>query len=161
MSGVPFTALATRHEEYLRIVSRAWLRLIGWLGLVALLGPHLPATVALVACCTGGVPDRHAEPRTSGTVAATGCKHCAKKALARARAAPASALRPACPGSRPCCPLCPVPGGCALCNLTKVPCLVPPLVFPAADPLLGGTTCDPAPLYASPFCGRLTPPPKV
>jgi hypothetical protein len=135
---------------------------MGWLGLAAFLVANLPTTVALAACFAPAVPECHAKPPVT-VAASTCCKHCAKKALARSRVASAAAVRPPCPASHPgCpeCPFCPVPGGCALCNLTKVPCLAPPLLFLVAEPLLAETPFETTPLYTPPFCGRLTPPPK-
>ena len=137
-------------------MSRARLRLIGWLGLVAFLVANPHTSTAIAAC--------FAPPRQSPAVqlepagARRCCKHCANKARSRT---PAPAKdRPSCP----CCPkgpACPLPGGCAQCNVAKVPCPAPPAFHLAAVSLSGEGPSEAPPLYDPPFSGRLSRPPKA
>jgi hypothetical protein len=74
---------------------------------------------------------------------------------------PCGSRCPDCPKS-PFAPKCPCPGGCALCNVAKVPCHVPAHDFtgPAAacqdDAIPELTT-----FYTPPAVGRLIRPPRV
>ena len=69
---------------------------------------------------------------------------------------------PSCPDcpKGPCGPKCPCPGGCALCNVAKVPHVVPVACLPASSPCLGASLPEPHVFYTPPPTGRLIRPPR-
>jgi hypothetical protein len=145
---------------------RKWLRLIAWVSLAAFLATNTYAGTAAAVHLTPSAP--RTNPATVPAPAADDevtpcCKHCAKKARDAYPPARAEPAPDPCPDG-PCCPkgpCCPCPGGCALCNVVKVPCLAPSVPFLFAAPCLGDRPGEAAPLYTSPFHERLTRPPKL
>jgi hypothetical protein len=55
---------------------------------------------------------------------------------------------------------CPCPGGCALCSVAKVPCLLPLTALVEVASGLDDGLDEASPVYDSPFCATLTPPPR-
>ncbi len=72
---------------------------------------------------------------------------------------PCSPCCPDCP-PRPCGSKCPCPGGCALCNVAKVPHVVPVACPPASAPCLEASPPEPHVFYTPPPTGRLIRPPR-
>lgn len=156
-------------------MSRSLRRLMAWAGLVAILAsdPHAVAAIASLsappACSCSraeGQAARSAEvPDCPEGSASCQCGHCAK-CDARSEAGDQACTvdaggpddgQPGCPGR----PSCPIPGGCALCCVSKVPCLAAHASEPAAALAVAPVLAEPAPLYASPSQGRLRRPPKA
>lgn len=69
---------------------------------------------------------------------------------------------PSCPDcpKGPCGPKCPCPGGCALCNVAKIPHVAPVASLPASAPCLGASLPEPHVFYTPPPAGRLIRPPR-
>lgn len=69
--------------------------------------------------------------------------------------------------SCPCCPKgpggnpCHLPGGCAYCNVAKIPCVVEPSASLEGCVCLGEACCELPILYISPSGGSLIRPPKI
>ena len=155
-------------------MGRSWRRLMTWAGLVAILAsnPHAIAAIASLSappagCCSRaeGQAARSAEvPDCGDCPSACKCGRCAECDARSEADAPASTVDaggpdggpPRCPGH----PSCPIPGGCALCCVSKVPCLAAHDSEPAPAPAVAPVLAEPAPLYASPSQGRLRRPPK-
>lgn len=153
-------------------MSRAWLRLIAWVSLAAFTVANPGAAAAISehlrpdAARPDAPPEERAACPVSTTTATAKCQHCVKKAKPATPAEPGPALQqkqcpcgPSCPGC-PEGPSCPVPGGCALCNLTKVPCLPPAPSGAAPAGIAVYAPAEAAPLYTSPFLRGLSRPPK-
>jgi hypothetical protein len=67
---------------------------------------------------------------------------------------------PNCPKS-PLAPKCPCPGGCALCNVAKVPCHIRAHVFTSAAACQEASAPELTSFYTPPAVGRLIRPPRV
>lgn len=150
-------------------MTRQWLRLIAWSSLVALVAANPGVAAALAASLRPDLP-RSARPCDLATAPAhpggprAKCKHCAKKMQDAPSSGSRAALHegqspcgPSCPG----CPSCPVPGGCAHCNLAKVPCLPPAPSGPAATHVVVYALAEAAAIYTSPSLRGLSRPPKA
>jgi hypothetical protein len=130
---------------------RKWLRLIAVVGLAAFLA-NTPAGARLFSAFLIGDESR---PHVCGQ------RHSPAETLAEHGRAPCDLRCPDCPKS-PFAPKCPCPGGCALCNVAKVPCHVP-----AHDFTGPATACqdDAVPeltsFYTPPAVGRLIRPPRA
>src|SRR5581483_5946643 len=121
--------------------------LVACLSLLAYLLSHTHVNLALARCTFPSKSSSRAETET-GQKAAPRCLHCHHRG-ASADVRPGGKTQeqdhdssaPRCPSdpSCPCCPSdqsnCPVPGGCALCSISKAPCVTSlPLVEPFAGP---------------------------
>lgn len=155
-------------------MSRCWLRLFAWVGLVAFVvaDPHAVAAVApLVSptapcrCAAGGWAAQAgpSSDRPDDDQSCRYCRRCAKKAEGGGKTPGAKAGRPSgcpsCPGC-PKGPACPLPGGCHYCNAAKVPCLLALVAWPDVSAPVTDASPEVAPFYASPSQGRLRRPPK-
>ncbi len=157
------------------------LRLVSCLSLVAYLLANTHLNLALAACappaCTGKAANK-AEDETDTKPATNKCQHCAKhnpasphkEIQAKGKLAQHDPACPGCPDcpsgpSCPCCPhqdpSCPVPGGCALCNIAKAPCLTPLFALDASAPLFIGYVVEYTSAHVPPFCDELTRPPRA
>lgn len=66
---------------------------------------------------------------------------------------------PCCP-KEPCGPKCPIPGGCATCNIAKIPCHVPARRITCTVACLDAGVPEPTSLYTPPSAGCLIRPPR-
>ena len=145
---------------------RQWLRLVRWVTLVMFLIANGPATGTSFfsplhsadhtpsGCCRG--TGSAVQSCAAGHNVSCTCDQCRTK-----NGQPASTkTSPDSPCQEDSSP-CPCPGGCMYCNLAKAPCC--PSVAPVLLPALCLEQSSPATLapYFSPFCGRLTPPPRA
>jgi hypothetical protein len=106
------------------------------------------------------------------------CPHCAKRLKEAAEQRKAKTDKkcsaserensdPSLPDDCPCCPKtpgapsCPCPGGCALCSVAKVPCLVPDAPVPLSFFCLGDCLVEETFYYLPPFSGGLIRPPRA
>lgn len=147
-------------------MSKRWLRLVGFLAVGAYLLANSHANVVFAFFGQQNKCDFTHQHETT-----PGCQHCAAPASEDTDAdncQPEQTCAEGCPGCLPPghgCPQdgqkCPVPGGCALCNMAKAPCLT---LLPIADmtlfPLVGFVCEDPF-VYASPCSDGLIRPPRV
>jgi hypothetical protein len=131
---------------------RKWLRLIAWAGLGAFLA-NTPSAARLLSPlligddCLAHVCGEQHSPATE-TLAEHGRVPC----------------RPACPDcpKSPFAPKCPCPGGCALCNVAKVPCHVPAHDFTgSAAACQDGGIPELTSFYTPPAVDRLIRPPRA
>jgi len=161
---------------------RTWLRPVACLSLAAYLFANTAAGSALsihlqktdscrdenaAAVSTDPEPTDPAPPR---------CKHCAKfrrqappeqhtegpECCSEESSHPESPQEPA-DSSCPCCPKgppCPVPGGCAICNIAKVPCLATALLALLPPLCAGASLIESPPLYLPPSGDELIRPPR-
>lgn len=134
------------------------LRQIVWVSLVAFLAADPHVVTAVTACLPPAI--RH--PAGTAKTAALCCERCAAKARSAGGHTPQSATG-CCPSRTSCpkCPACPIPGGCALCNVGKVPCLPPVVAGPTRVSVVVFVSSEAAPFYSPPFSGRLRRPPKA
>ncbi len=129
---------------------RKWLRLIAWISL----GTFLANTPAAVHWINALLIGHEMQPHDCGQ------QHSPVKTLAEHRNRLCRSGCPDCPKS-PFAPKCPCPGGCALCNVAKVPCHLPPY------DLTGPTAACPDDAVAeivfsyTPPAGRLIRPPRA
>jgi hypothetical protein len=134
-----------------------------------------------VSATTKSTAPKDSEPATAPSEEpASECPHCAKRLKAKAaRVAkqqqhaqsdtqqPAPDGKPVCAScdeACPCCPktpACPCPGGCALCSVAKVPCLVADAPMPSSSVCVGDFLVEEAFSYLSPFSGGLIRPPRA
>ncbi len=162
---------------------RRWcLRLVSCLSLVAYLLANTHLNLALAAC----VPPAHTcqaghEASTKPTEtkpAKSKCRHCAKQKASAPDSPSTGKTKPAqhdpsCSGSPdwpsgpscPCCPRqdrsCPVPGGCAMCNIAKALCLAPLFSLDSSTPIFIGYVVEYTFAHLPPFCDGLIRPPKA
>jgi hypothetical protein len=70
---------------------------------------------------------------------------------------------PCCPNcpKGPCGSKCPIPGGCATCNVAKVPCATPPTHFIRSEAALDAAEGEPTSFYTPPSAGHLIRPPRA
>jgi hypothetical protein len=132
---------------------RKWLRLVVWVGLAAFLA-NTPAAARLFSdflICDESLPHVVYDERHS-PAAETRAEH------GRAPCGPGC---PDCPKS-PFAPKCPCPGGCALCNVAKVPCHIPAHDFTCAvAPFQEASVPELTSFYTPPIAGRLIRPPRA
>jgi hypothetical protein len=150
-------------------MSRKWLRLLACVSLVAFVAANTHAGAAFAACLTA--PARHGSPAGHARTkpAPRSCCNCSGH-KARVAAEPSEAVNghgrtpcepcPGCPKG-PCGPKCPCPGGCALCNPAKVPCLAEAAGPACEAPCLGASPAEHTSSYTPPFSGTLTRPPRA
>jgi hypothetical protein len=161
---------------------RKWLRLVACLSLAVYLFGNTPASLAISIHLQSVPPLVEQEPQSSSPNGPSDdvsscCKHCAKL-RGKVTAEPHSegpehgsdhSSCPSCPegpmdSSCPCCPKgppCPLPGGCALCSVAKVPCLAAPLLTMLPLLCAGASLTESPPLYVSPLGGDLIRPPRL
>ena len=94
------------------------------------------------------------------------CCHCSKhkkRIVAEIVCKQASRCRPDCPDcpKGPSAPKCPCPGGCALCNVAKVPHIVPTTCPPCSLICYGTNLVESTFIYTPPFYGRMIRPPRA
>jgi hypothetical protein len=130
---------------------RKWLRLIAWVGLGAFLA-NTPAGAHLLSALLIGDESR---PHACGEQHSP-----ASETLAEHGRVPCSPGCPDCPKS-PFAPKCPCPGGCALCNVAKVPCHIPFHDFTCAVVCQEAAVLELTSFYTPPTAGRLIRPPRV
>ena len=140
---------------------RRWSHLIALVSLVAFLAANTHASLAL-----GANRSAHTHSAESGIH----CCHCGEATEIESDDAAEGCESPHYSPSTPCesncpeCPkgpCCPCPGGCAACNVAKVPCFFPSLGFGVAVACLGDCHQESPPLYTPPLAGRLVRPPRV
>lgn len=104
-------------------MSRSLLRLVTWVSLAGYLlaNTHISLAVAMIRFDSCPDRERPAKPKKQ-----RGCCHCAQKSVSPEKKQQTSR------SDVPCCPdcprdgrQCPIPGGCALCNVAKTSCLDP------------------------------------
>jgi len=159
---------------------QTWLRLVVCVSLMAFLAANTPAGITLVLHLLAGqtpaaddprshcdLAHSHEEEVTDDSESLTCCtcgedkaRSCQASQHPEERDTPCGPSCPACPGS-PSDPKCPCPGGCALCSVAKVPCVVPSVCVTCSAPCLGANSLEPHPVYTSPFTGRLIRPPRA
>ena len=157
---------------------RRWQRLVVCVSLVAFLvaNTHASASIAahLLALQTADGPtNRSASSLHDASAYATDSSaerprcHCLKHKSRTAEAlntprnlhGPCGPSCPDCPKG-PSAPKCPCPGGCALCNVAKVPHATPVPCLPCSDTCIETRLPDPSLIYTPPFSGRLIRPPR-
>ena len=134
--------------------------------------PVMNAHAALGLCAPGPIratPTARSSTTEPPKTKSHCCKRCATKHVQRASVPALQSSKP----DRPCddsCPGCPkgpggkpchVPGGCILCSVAKVPCLIDLTPSQDAGPCLGATVADLPILYISPSSGGLIRPPRA
>ncbi|HTU20938.1 MAG TPA: hypothetical protein VMG10_22995 [Gemmataceae bacterium] len=128
-------------------MTRKWTRLIAWVAL----GVFLIADGRAIAhpCLPSSLHHNHEASCTQAD-----CDSCHETALHEDS--------PTCPCHDSDAPnsSCPNPGGCAYCNIAKVPLTVPSLPAPPPSDSLEQCFGEAPLVYLSPFCGRLIRPPR-
>jgi len=132
-------------------IRRNWLRLIALVGLGAFLA-NTPAAARLFTVILIGNESR---PHV-----------CDEQHSPAAETLPEHGRAPCCPGCPDCpkspfAPKCPCPGGCALCNVAKVPCHIPSYDFTCAAACQEAGLPELTSFYTPPAAGRLIRPPRV
>ncbi len=130
---------------------RKWLRLIAWVGLGAFLA-NMPVAAHLLSAL---LIDDGSLPHVCGQQHSP-----AAETLAEHERVPCSPDCPDCPKS-PFTPKCPCPGGCALCNVAKVPCHIPSQHFTCAVACQRAGVPELTFFYTPPAAGRLIRPPRA
>src|SRR5437764_14896121 len=161
-------------------MSRTRLRLVSCMCLATYLAANTHVNLAPAAFFHGG-PSDHFQTTPAATESDehsfSPCDHCSK----RNHSAPVSQLPSSstsgdssCPDDPiepsnsgcPCCPSgpdkdsCPCPGGCALCNVAKVPCLEAPAFFPPVSTCVDDSLLEELFCHVPPFCDGLIRPPR-
>jgi hypothetical protein len=148
---------------------RTWQRLVACLSLMAFLCANSQMACALPHAWFCSCRSTSPSSSVVCEAAAPGpscCKHCA------ARKAPpiksevvqeqASDDQPAPDQSDPpLCPTCPCPGGCAYCNLAKIPCLLSSELLTVLVPCLDQGHAEGSLLIPPAPCGKLIRPPRA
>ena len=145
-----------------------WQRLVACLGLVAFVAANTHAAVAVAAALSPAelrLPSKSAPAKKSAASRHTSCRHCGKSGAAKDAAAVGRGDapctdRPNCPDC-PHGPSCPCPGGCAACNVAKVPCFSTAPSLALEDACLGASPEAPPSFYSPPSAGRLIRPPRA
>lgn len=129
------------------------LRLVAGLCLAAFVVANACTSIVLAAHFD------HPAPTTPGSPCAV---HCHDEAAAHDdEAQPIGDCHcPHCPQT-PCPPKCPCPGGCILCSVAKLPCLLAGASFDLSSPCLGESLTEPPLPYTPPFSGTLIRPPRA
>jgi hypothetical protein len=155
-------------------------RLVVWVSLLA----YLLANANIGLCVGSRAQTQSHDEKTAGSVDAhqhddtdSDCLHCANHAAHAAVNATstssdeeqttctpdaATGLR----GSCPCCPKepcnssCPCPGGCAMCNIAKTPCLSSEALIPLPNLRLGDSVIEIPFSYVPPVAHGLIRPPR-
>jgi len=150
-----------------------WHRLVACVGLAAFLAANALASTSAathpgVAPRDGGVKQVPATLTAEGSAAS--CCHCGNDEGRVGKISAASQDHGCCP-SGPCCPespkrpftpKCPCPGGCAYCNVAKVPCTTPAARFTSpASCCVWNNVPELASFYTPPSTGSLIRPPRV
>ena len=140
---------------------RKWSRLVALVSLVAFLAANTHAGAVLTRLTTApSAPEHDDSAAESGP---STCCHChdetpeATTAQTADDRCPSGPECPHCPKG----PTCPCPGGCATCNVAKVPCCVPPPNFSVAEVFLGDSPEALPSFYSPPAAGSLIRPPRV
>lgn len=153
------------HRSGVSMVMRGkWLRLVACVSLGAFLAANAYAGMASAAhfrltspptdtTCPKPDDEQHA---LADDCDCESCCHHAETPRSREHA-------PCCPDcpKGPCSPECPCPGGCALCSIAKVPCLLASPCFSSRGPCLEDSLTEAPSAYAPPFSGTLTRPPRA
>jgi hypothetical protein len=143
---------ASADPEFSLTMRWNWLRLIAWVGLGVFLA-NTPAGARLFSILLIGDESR---PHVCGEQHSP-----AVETQAEHGRVPCGPDCPDCPKS-PFAPKCPCPGGCALCNVAKVPCHIPSYDFTcAAASCQGAGVPELTSFYTPPAAGRLIRPPRV
>ncbi len=151
-------------------------RLIALLSLGAFLIANTHAGAALVAYLSEAAPTVQTEQTSpqnqTNRPVRSRCSCCARRTAEAAPLVPTAPCKERTPGVSSGSesadspkehhgPKCPCPGGCAACNLGKIPCLIgcSQIALPAI--CLGARPAEPPAPYAPPHTGRLLRPPRV
>ena len=147
-------------------------RLVALVSLVAFLAANTHASAVFTRLTARSVRQLSMAMENGGSSAASdrsSCCHCRKAApvatnpTSSTMAGDEDASGPCGPDCPDCHkgPTCPCPGGCASCNVAKVPCFAPPPNFAIVEAFLGDSTEAPPSFYTPPSAGCLARPPRV
>jgi hypothetical protein len=153
------------------------LRLVSSVCLAAYLFANTHVNLALGAFSTCHPEDACAAPAEANGTTFLKCHHCAlKEQIAPDQNAQKHPKKgtpcPCCPDGPldplcPCCPdgpgqdSCPCPGGCAMCNVAKAPCLDLLAIFAPSGVCVGASLVEEPFLHVPPFCDGLMRPPRA
>jgi len=142
-------------------------RLVACLTIFSYVVMNVHAGLGLCAAPVRAVQTSAAPPKQAPKTK-TRCKHCASKHTSHESAPTEHSRNPdqPCDDSCPGCPKtpgkpCHVPGGCVLCSVAKVPCVMDLAPLHDLGPCLGDAVSDLSILYISPRSGGLIRPPRA